>query len=72
MIEQHDPFRDLKGSRAAMIRAARRAAELAKQHDQPLLLWRDGQVVRVMPDDLPSLPASCSKTQPGGNEARNG
>jgi hypothetical protein len=39
-----------------MIRAARRAAEIARQHNQPLVLWRDGQVVEVMPDDLPPLP----------------
>jgi hypothetical protein len=56
MIQQPASPRDFEGSRAAMIRAARRAAELAKQHQQPLLLWRDGQVARVMPDDLPSLP----------------
>jgi hypothetical protein len=46
----------MQGSRAAMIRAARRAAEQAKRYGQPLILWRDGQVVRVMPDDLPKLP----------------
>lgn len=39
-----------------MIRAARRAAEIARQHQQPLVLWRDGQIVHVMPDDLPELP----------------
>ncbi|MFP4106896.1 MAG: hypothetical protein ACLFVU_12505 [Phycisphaerae bacterium] len=56
MIQQHDQYPDLQGSRTAMIRAARNAAKLAKQHDQPLVLWRDGQTVRVMPDDLPDLP----------------
>ena len=56
MTQQHDKYRDMEGSRSAMIRAAQRAADLAKQHDQPLLLWRDGQVVEVMPDDLPELP----------------
>ena len=56
MIQRDDRYRDLQGSRKAMSRAARRAAELAKQHDQPLLLWRDGQMVSVMPDDLPELP----------------
>ncbi len=57
MIQQHDKYRDMKGSRTAMIRAAHNAAELAKRHNQPLLLWRDGQVVRVLPDDLADLPA---------------
>lgn len=54
--QQRDKYPDMQGSRAAMIRAARRAAEQAKQHGQPLVLWRDGRVVRVMPDELPGLP----------------
>lgn len=49
-------YPDLEGSRTAMIRAARNAAELAKRHKQPLLLWRDGRVVRIVPDDLADLP----------------
>ena len=56
MTQQDDKYRDMEGSRSAMIRAAQRAADLAKQHNQPLLLWQDGQVVRVMPDELPNLP----------------
>jgi hypothetical protein len=48
--------RDMAGSRKAIVRAARRAAELARQHNRPLVLWRDGKVVEVMPDDLPPLP----------------
>ena len=56
MIQQQDRYRDMDGSRTAIIRAARRAAELAKQHGQPLLLWRDGQMIRIMPDELPDLP----------------
>jgi len=56
VIQHGDRYRELDGSRTAMIRASRRAAELARQHNQPLLLWRDGRVVRVMPDDLPDLP----------------
>lgn len=62
--EQRDKYPDMQGSRAAMIRAARRAAEQARQHGQPLVLWRDGQVVRVMPDELPDLP----NTAPGRAE----
>jgi hypothetical protein len=54
--EQRDRFPDMQGSRTAMIRAARRAAEQAKQHGQPVILWRDGRVVRVMPNELPDLP----------------
>jgi len=56
MIQQHDKYPDMEGSRTAMIRAARRAAEVARQHQQPLVLWRDGRMVHVMPDDLPELP----------------
>jgi len=57
--------RDMAGSRKAMIRAARRAADVARQHHQPVLLWRDGQVVEVMPDDLPPLPEETPrKDQP--------
>ena len=56
MTQQHDRYPDMVGSRRAMIRAARRAAEVARQHGQPLVLWRGGQVVHVLPDDLPILP----------------
>ncbi|MEX0653926.1 MAG: hypothetical protein WD534_12775 [Phycisphaeraceae bacterium] len=56
MGQQQDQYPDLQGSRRAMIRAARRAAEIARQHNQPLVFWRDGRIVRVMPDDLPPLP----------------
>lgn len=54
---------DIEGSRTAIIRAARRAAELARQHNQPLLLWQDGQIVRIMPDDLPELPDQAPMQQ---------
>jgi DhnA family fructose-bisphosphate aldolase class Ia len=66
MIQQQmDKYPYMQGSRAAMIRAARRAAEQAKQHGQPLVLWRDGRVVLVMPDDLPDLPKQ-TPAQHGG------
>ncbi len=55
MSLQRDQYPDLQGSRSAMIRAARRAAEIVRQHQQPLVLWRDGRVVRVMPDELREL-----------------
>lgn len=56
MIQQYDKYPDLQGSRTAMIRAARNAAETARQNQQPLVLWRDGRIVHVMPEDLPDLP----------------
>ncbi len=55
--QQRDQLPGMQGSRSAMIRAARRAAELARRQNQPLVLWRNGKVVRVMPDNLPNLPA---------------
>ncbi|MFP4144993.1 MAG: hypothetical protein ACLFV3_07590 [Phycisphaeraceae bacterium] len=62
MIQQHEKYPDMEGSRRAMIRAARRAAEVARQHQQPLVLWRDGRIVRVKPDDLPDLPEQTPET----------
>lgn len=59
--QQGDKYPEMQGSRAAMIRAARRAAEQAKQHGQPLVLWRDGRIVEVMPDDLPPLPEEAPR-----------
>lgn len=61
--QQRDQYPDMQGSRTAMIRAARRAAEQAKQHGQPLVLWRDGQVVRIMPSELPDLPERTPERQ---------
>jgi len=63
MQQQRDKYPEMQGSRAAMIRAARRAAEQAKQYGQPLVLWRDGQVVRVMPNELPDLPKQTPDQQ---------
>lgn len=61
MIQQHEKYPDMQGSRTAMIRAARRAAEVARQHQQPLVLWRDGRIIEVMPDDLPPLPEEAPR-----------
>jgi len=63
MAARPEEDRDMTGSRKAVIRAARRAAEVARQHNQPLLLWRDGQVDRVMPDDLPALPEEAPRRE---------
>ncbi len=38
--------RDMAGGRKAMIRAARRAARVARQHQQSLPLWRAGRGTR--------------------------
>jgi hypothetical protein len=60
--EEHS---DMAGSQAAMIRAARRARELARQHNQPLALSKDGKVVVVWPDDLPPLPDEIPQNPQG-------
>jgi hypothetical protein len=65
MIQQsRNQYPEMQGSRTAMIRAARRAADLAKRHNQPLVLWRDGRVVEIMPDELPELPERTPEKQP--------
>jgi len=56
MINWSEDNQDMAGSQAAMVRAARRARELAKQTNQPLVFWRDGKIVKIAPDDLPPLP----------------
>lgn len=61
MIQHKEHYPDMEGSRTAMIRAARRAADVARQHNQPLVLWRNGQIVEVMPDDLPQLPEEAPR-----------
>ena len=56
---KEDP--DMAGARKAIIRAARRAAEVARLHNQSLVLWQDGKMVEVMPDDLPPLPEEAPR-----------
>jgi hypothetical protein len=62
MIQQPSKCPDLGGSRTSMIRAAHRAAEVAREHQQPLVLGRDGRIVHVMPDELPPLPEETPTT----------
>lgn len=56
MLKWSEQNRDMAGSQAALIRAARRARETARQNNQPLAFWRDGKVVKIYPDELPPLP----------------
>jgi hypothetical protein len=49
-IADQDP--ELAKAPAAMLRAARAAREVARRYGTPLIIWRDGQVVRVPPGDL--------------------
>ena len=55
MSQQRDQYLGLQYSRTAMVHAARRATETARRHQQPLVLSRDGRIVRVTPDDVLEL-----------------
>jgi hypothetical protein len=41
---------DMAGSLQAMLRAAKRAREIARQTGTPLVIWRDGRIVHVSPE----------------------
>jgi len=43
---------DMIGSRAAMLRAVRRACEQARMHGLPVAISRDGKVVEIPPEDV--------------------
>lgn len=66
MIQWTEEDKDMAGTQAAMIRAARRARELARQNCQPLILWRNGQVVEVWPNELPPLPDELASDATAG------
>ena len=42
---------ELAGAEQALLRAARRAREKAAQFGRGIMIWRDGRVVELMPDD---------------------
>lgn len=48
-----DPNRErqLRGAEAALLRAAGRARETARRHGTKLVLWRDGMLCEVDPDE---------------------
>lgn len=43
---------DTKGIESALARAAQRAAKIARETGTPLILWKDGRVVEISPDQL--------------------
>jgi hypothetical protein len=49
---QQQPDDDSTGIEAALLRAAQRARVVARQHGTPLVIWRDGRVCEVDPNDL--------------------
>lgn len=52
---QRDPDwdRELEGIEAALLRAAARARETARRHGTKLVIWRDGKMCEVAPDEAP-------------------
>ena len=48
-----DRDQDFIGSDAALLRAGARARETARRHGTKLVIWRDGQVCEVGPDEVP-------------------
>ena len=48
-----DRDQDFIGSDAALLRAAARARETARRHGTKLVIWRDGKVCEVDPDEVP-------------------
>ena len=52
MIRQTKENADMMGSRAAMLRAVRRACERAKMHGLPIAVSRDGKVIEASPEDI--------------------
>lgn len=43
---------DTKGIEIALARAAQRAAKIAKETGTPLVLWKDGHVVEIYPEQI--------------------
>ena len=43
---------DMAGALPAMIRAARRARVDAKRHGTPLVIWQDGKIVHIPPEQI--------------------
>lgn len=43
---------DTEGIEKALARAAQRAAKIAKETGTPLVLWEDGHVVEIYPEQL--------------------
>lgn len=57
---------DTKGIENALARAAQRAAKIAKETGTPLVLWKDGHVVEIYPEQL-SHQDSQNNISPGIN-----
>ena len=50
-LESHLPDPDMQEAPRALLRAARRAREVAKRAGTGVVVFRDGKVVEVSPDD---------------------
>ena len=63
--QPRDP--DFVGAEAAIRRAARRARDVARRTGTPLVLWRDGKVVHVHPDEV-ELADRVAEDDPGSDD----
>lgn len=55
---------DLPAIQDAMDRAVRRALQRHKQAGNPVAIWRDGAVVRVLPEELPAVDETTAAREP--------
>lgn len=49
---------DMRQVEPALLRAAQAAQDMARRHQIPLVIWRDGRIVHVPPQELPLTPES--------------
>ena len=57
MIKWSDNDQDMAGTRAAMLRATRKAIHEAELRGELVPQWRDGKVVWVRPEEIKMPPA---------------
>ena len=54
-MNRSEKNQDMAGTQAAMVRATRKALHEAKLRGEKIPQWRNGKVIWVEPNDLPSL-----------------
>lgn len=60
-LESKLPNADMQGAPRALLRAARRAREIARQTNTPLIIVRDGKLVAEVVTDLDPDPDPAAK-----------
>lgn len=64
MMKWSDKNQDMAGTRAAMLRATRKAIQEAKLRGELVPQWRDGKVVWVRPEEVELPPAPEDQSAP--------